>query len=40
MSTALEADVVLLRERTVTDGLLGDYLVRKIAEEEDFQEVR
>lgn len=37
---SLESDIVLLRERNVTDGLLGDYLIRKIADEEDFQEVR
>lgn len=40
MAMSLESDIVLLRERNVTDGLLGDYLIRKIADEEDFQEVR
>ena len=40
LAKALEADAVLLRERQLETGLVADFLVRKLAEERDFVEVR
>ncbi|XP_022089403.1 GTP-binding protein 1-like [Acanthaster planci] len=40
LARSLEADTVLLRERQVETGLLADFLVRKMADERDFVEVR
>lgn len=40
ISTTLEADCVLLRERTAGCGTAGQYLIRHRAEQEDFVEIR
>ena len=40
IATTLEADCVLLRERTTDCGLVGQYLIRHRAEQEDFVEIR
>lgn len=40
ISTTLEADCVLLRERTAGCGIAGQYLIRHRAEQEDFVEIR
>ena len=36
----LEADCVLLRERTTECGMTGQYLIRHRADQEDFVEIR
>lgn len=40
LATSLNAQCVLLRERTETQGKVQEYLVRKEAESLDFMEVR
>ncbi|XP_071476685.1 GTP-binding protein 1-like [Diadema antillarum] len=40
MAQSIEADVVLLRERDLENGVVADYLVRRKADDEDFYEVR
>lgn len=40
IATTLEADCVLLRERTAENGIVGQYLIRHRAEQEDFVEIR
>ena len=40
IAATLEADCVLLRERTTDCGLTGQYLIRHRAEQEDFVEIR
>nr|CAH0110290.1 unnamed protein product [Daphnia galeata] len=40
IATTLEADCVLLRERTSECGIVGQYLIRHRAEQEDFVEIR
>ncbi|XP_002736315.1 GTP-binding protein 1-like [Saccoglossus kowalevskii] len=40
ISTQLEADMVLLRERTIQGGLLAEYLVRMKPDDQDFYEIR
>ncbi|XP_077979882.1 GTP-binding protein 1-like [Glandiceps talaboti] len=40
MAAQLDADMVLLRERTLQEGIVAEYLVRKKADEQDFYEVR
>ncbi len=40
IATTLEADCVLLRERTSEFGIIGQYLIRHRAEQEDFVEIR
>lgn len=36
----IEADLILLRERTDTGGKIQDYLIRRRVGEQDFLEVR
>lgn len=36
----IEADLILLRERTDTSGKIRDYLIRRRVGEQDFLEVR
>lgn len=36
----IEADLILLRERTDTGGKIRDYLIRRRVGEQDFLEVR
>lgn len=40
LADTLEADCVLLREKKSKTGTQGQFLVRKIADPEDFMEVR
>ena len=40
IATTLEADCVMLRERTSECGMVGQYLIRHRAEQEDFVEIR
>ncbi|KAI9564907.1 hypothetical protein GHT06_008648 [Daphnia sinensis] len=40
IATTLEADCVLLRERRSECGIIGQYLIRHRAEQEDFVEIR
>jgi len=40
IATTLEADCVLLRERTSECGIVGQYLIRHRADQEDFVEIR
>lgn len=40
IATTLEADCVILRERSSECGIIGQYLIRHRAEEEDFVEIR
>ncbi|XP_057369884.1 GTP-binding protein 1-like [Daphnia carinata] len=40
IATTLEADCVLLRERNSECGIIGQYLIRHRAEQEDFVEIR
>ena len=40
IATTLEADCVLLRERNIECGIVGQYLVRHQADKEDFVEIR
>ncbi|KAK4020155.1 GTP-binding protein 1 [Daphnia magna] len=40
IATTLEADCVLLRERSSECGIIGQYLIRHRAEQEDFVEIR
>lgn len=40
LALSLNAQCVLLREKTETEGKVKEYLVRREAEEEDFMEVR
>lgn len=40
IATSLEADCVLLRERSTECGIIGQYLVRHRADQEDFVEIR
>lgn len=40
IATTLEADCVLLRERTTECGIAGQYLIRHRADQEDFVEIR
>lgn len=40
LSTCIDADMVLLRQRKVEKGLTGQYLVRKRVDTLDFMEIR
>jgi len=40
IATSLNAQCVLLRERTEVEGKVKEFLVRKEADQEDFMEVR
>ena len=40
MCKSIDADVVLLRERSEEDGFVCEFLVRRRADEKDFVEVR
>jgi hypothetical protein len=40
IATTLEADCVVLRERTSECGIVGQYLIRHRADQEDFVEIR
>ncbi|XP_046651095.1 GTP-binding protein 1-like [Daphnia pulicaria] len=40
IATTLEADCVVLRERTCECGIVGQYLIRHRADQEDFVEIR
>lgn len=40
VAAACDADMTILRKRTVEGGLMSDCLVRKKVDEEDFLEVR
>ena len=40
MADTLDAECVQLRQRQVDSGLVGEFLIRKHADEKDFMEVR
>ena len=40
MAETLDAECVLLRQRTVEDGQIREFLVRKRTDPQDFMEVR
>lgn len=40
LATTIDADMVLLRQRKVEQGLTGQYLIRKRVDTSDFMEIR
>lgn len=40
LAQCCNADMVLLREKTAEQGIVGEFLIRKKLEENDFMEVR